>query len=153
MYPLTKEFIKNNSSLINREDWKPFYEELNKPDIDYKVKGEINKVLLDSGINPLLNFDRVPSYFLEGADFEDFKIPEGVKYIIKNAIHNSSIGVLYLPNSLLSIDESAFNTSSIYTLMYNGTKEEWGEIMLELEWDLGIRSFEVHCIDGVVDIR
>lgn len=89
MYPLTKEFIKNNSSLINREDWKPFYKELISSNLDYKVKGEINKVLLDSGINPLLNFDRVPSYFLEGADFEDFKIPEGVKYIIKVELEKS----------------------------------------------------------------
>lgn len=152
MYPLTKKFIKENSSLINEEDWRSFYEKLNHPDIDRKVKGEINRVLLSSGINPLLNFDRVPPYFLEGADLDKFEIPEGVKYIKKNAIRNSSIATLYLPNSLLIIDESAFNTSSIYSLMYNGTKEEWGEVMLELEWDLGIRSFEVNCTDGVVDM-
>ena len=79
---------------------------------------------------------------------------------------------LFIPNGVISIDNSAFmecrglkniqifnsiarikkhafyNCKNLANIFFQGTKEQWKAIEKETLWDEGADSYTVHCTDG-----
>ena len=65
----------------------------------------------------------------------------------------SSLTAITIPNSVTSIGVHAFNgCSSLTDINYGGTKEQWGEIILDDEWNKKVPAKVINCTDGSVDI-
>ena len=65
----------------------------------------------------------------------------------------SSLTAITIPNSVTSIGVHAFNgCSSLTDINYGGTKEQWGEITLDDEWNKKVPAKVINCTDGSVDI-
>lgn len=65
----------------------------------------------------------------------------------------SSLNAITIPNSVTRIGVHAFNgCSSLTDINYGGTKEQWGEITLDDEWNKKVPAKVITCTDGSVDI-
>ena len=79
-----KKYILDNIDLINqdtKESWEKFYD-FNALSND-TLFSQMNKILLDSGIDPLLKLDRNPAGFFfswEGG-LDQYEIPSNIKVI------------------------------------------------------------------------
>lgn len=108
--PNAKTFLNNNAELIKNVDFKTIYgpDLLGKWTRDPNLISEISQIFIKSGINPLIYLDRVPRYFLYGAEISSIEIPNNVKKIEDNAFFDSDIVTIEIPDSVIEIGENAF---------------------------------------------
>ena len=58
---------------------------------------------------------------------------------------------LTIPNTIVSIEDGAFEGTTILSINYGGTCDQWNSISFGEDWtDIG--GFTVHCIDGDLEI-
>ena len=79
-----KKYILDNMDLINqdtKESWEKFYD-LRVLSND-KLFSQMNKILLDSGVNLLLKLDRIPAgfFFSWVGGLDEYEIPNNIKII------------------------------------------------------------------------
>ena len=155
-----KEYIEKYKDLIESNDWKSFYAKVDLTDLALGFTyGDITKVLLQAGINPLkqpTNLAVVPYRFLESTDISSFSIPEGIKEIgIGAFLYCVKLKSIEIPNSVTRISVRAFEEcKSLADIFFNGTKEQWGHIKKVIFWNhRSLISGKIHCIDGDLNIH
>lgn len=130
------DFFKNpdNIKLLNDGDFLTLYREFHHQ-LSYLDVRDLTRFLYMSGINVLDYVDKVPDNFLYGAiqeggkyDFipEDFHIREGVTEIgFQSFKHCRFIKRIWLPSTLMHIQENGLNSAYLTEIYYNGTKKDW----------------------------
>lgn len=144
-----KQFIKENTELINedtKESWEEIYKKL---DADLTLRGEFTTIMLDADIDPAQILDYIPNRYLYRSNIVKYKIPnsvtsisseafcwcysltsieipEGVTSIGSNAFsYCKSLASIVIPNSVTSIGESAsFNCTNL-TNIYITNLARW----------------------------
>lgn len=135
--------------LINqdtKESWEKFYE-FNALSND-KLFSQMNKILLDSGVNPLLKLDRIPAgFFFKWEDgLYEYEIPNNIKTIESSAFQTSGLKKIKIPKSVQQIDAYAFyDCYPNLKVAYEGSIEDWTNI--EKAIAIGISSDQVQCLD------
>lgn len=134
--------------LINqdtKESWEKFYE-FNALSND-KLFSQMNKILLDSGVNPLLKLDRIPAGFFfswEGG-LDQYEIPYNIKSIGSSAFQSSGLKRIRIPKTIQYIESFAFyDCYPNLKVFYEGSAEDWKNIEKET---LGISPSQVEFLD------
>ena len=129
-----------------KESWEKFYEF--KVLSNDKLFSQMNKILLDSGIDPLLKLDRIPAGFFfkwEGG-LDEYEIPHNIKFIGSCAFQSSGLKKIKIPKSVVEIEIYAFyDCYPNLKLIYEGSTEDWNNI--EKSIAIGISSDQVQCLD------
>ena len=74
-----------------------------------------------------------------------------MKSLGSSAFHSSYLSTITLPNTLVYIGYDALYSSTNTTQIYfDGTVEEWEAIEKDSDWNNGIKSRTIHCLDGDV---
>lgn len=143
-----KKYILDNMDLINqntKESWEKFYE-FNALSND-KLFSQMNKILLDSGVNPLLKLDKIPAGFFfswEGG-LDEYEIPDNIKIIGSCAFQSSGLKKIKIPKSVVEIKTYAFyDCYPNLKIIYEGSIEDWNNIEKALA--IGISSDQVQCL-------
>ena len=89
-------------------------------------------------------------YFLP----DNIILEDDVTYIGEYAFHDfSSINQIKFPRSLKEIGHAAFlNCSSLNSVIYDGTTEDWEKVICGANWCAGTDISEIKCINGIVTI-
>ena len=134
--------------LINqdtKESWEKFYE-FNALSND-KLFSQMNKILLDSGVNPLLKLNRIPAGFFfswEGG-LDEYEIPDNIKIIGSSAFQSSGLKKIRIPKSVQQIDAYAFfDGYPNLKVIYEGSIKDWNQIEKER---IGINDSQVQCLN------
>ncbi len=78
------------------------------------------------------------------------RVNDETKFISYNAyIYDSVLKNIYLPKSLVYIDECAFAYCSDLTIHFAGTKQEWND-MRKHRWWADYSSYTIICTDGAI---
>ena len=87
---------------------------------------KLKEIILPEGIT------EIPASFAEGCvNLEKITIPDGVTRIEELAFYNcTSLQRINLPNSIEFIGEYALRNTGLKDIYYDGTKAEWGEIVV-----------------------
>ena len=81
-------------------------------------------------------------------------IPNSVTILCRYAFYRSSITSITIPDSVTSIDYRVFyDCTSLTTITFDGTVEEWNAITLGESWNYNIPATEVICSNGVVSLN
>ena len=107
-YKLTKVTYYGDIKCINGFRYCASLSEINLPDSIEEIPGQT---------------------FIYCSSLNCFKAPRNLKRIEKEAFNATGLEELYLPRSLKFIDEGAFDTNIIKDVYYEGTLEEWNEIV------------------------
>ena len=171
---LIEKFFSTQVNNINNNNWEKFYNDLHQfDDEQYKLNNYltpiITEILYKVGINPLLHMKSVPKNFLNGSNITSFTIPDNIETIDKYAFYYCDyLTSIKLSNNLESIEESAFESckslnkitfpkslkyiglsvfenSGIKSVVYEGTKEEWGSLPFA-NYFYGVT---INCTDGI----
>ena len=115
----------------------------------YAPFGNLTTFELDDNIEEIGNFSLAYSNLSC-----DLILPKKLKKIGNNAFSELKITKLVCYNELNSIGNAAFSScSSLTSITYNGTKEQWNLIEKVNNWKGGIpSSCIVHCTDGEISI-
>lgn len=65
---------------------------------------------------------------------------------------NTNVTILHLPNNGISIADSAFSSSKLREIYYDGTMAEWALIPKDPNWLNGARVETIHCTDGDIEL-
>ena len=144
------EYIKDNLSLIDSNNFTEFYDNLFKGS-----RADVTSLLLEADINPLLYMDTVPrSYLLNQEDIKSIAISGNIKSIGDDAFANcTSLTNIIIPNSVTSIGGGAFeDCRSLETINYKGSKEQWNLINKGPKWKYNSSIKTIHCTDGDIKI-
>ena len=108
--PNAKAFLNNNKELIKNIKFKDIYgpDLLGKWNIDPNLISEISQIFINSGVNPLNHLDKVPKYFLYGAEISSIEIPDNIKKIEDNAFFDSDLINIEIPDSIIEIGKDVF---------------------------------------------
>ena len=86
-------------------------------------------------------------------DMEKIVIPAGVTELPNYAFYGFNCKEIELPDSVIEIGDKAFENSSIETINFKGTKEQWEKVIKDQPWGTYRELREwmvsiVHCSDG-----
>ena len=144
-----KKYILDIMDLIiedRRQSWLKFYA-FNALSND-TLFSQMNKILLDSGVNPLLKLDCIPAGFFfkwEGG-LDEYEIPNNIKTIKSSAFHSSGLKKIKIPKSVVEIEAYAFyDCYPNLKIIYEGSIEDWNNI--EKEGIIGITDSQVQCLN------
>lgn len=142
-----KKYILDHMDLINqdtKESWEKFYD-FNALSND-KLFSQMNKILLDSGINPLLKLDRIPAgfFFSWVGGLDEYEIPNNIKIIGSCAFQSSGLKKIRIPKSVVKIETYAFfDGYPNLKVIYEGSIEDWNNIEKEM---IGVNDSQVQCL-------
>lgn len=129
-----KTFLQWGKDYINKNDkdsWVIFYETAFTPSISGLSSfdiAEMNKMLLQSGINPIEKLKYIPERFYYGRDdLTEIKIPNYVEGISIYAFKDcENLKKIYIPKSVKFIDGGAFDGGPTYRhIQYEGSLNNW----------------------------
>lgn len=161
MIKTTEKFIKNNTNLINNNDWEELYDKISDESKGMFTPAQVSEftlTMLQCGIDPLKYLDYIPNYYLcrvdetwEGKEFtKEFIIPNNIKNINAYAFkENWILEKITIPKSIESIDRDAFtDCENLKEIIYLGTVEDWYNICEEAYTFYNIGTDIIYCTDG-----
>ena len=77
---------------------------------------------------------------------------KNVKLITTQCQVKSEIETLYIPSTITRIDGEAFINTSIKTIYYNGSMQDWNSIEIQEGWNTNCGEITVTCTDGTITI-
>ena len=108
-----KNFIEQNASLLEEENWSALYEKLYIHTDKIPTTAEFTECLYEADIDPLVGMQEVPEWFLAKSKlFYEFTVPEGIRIIGRGAFADSFITTIILPEGLTGIGKEAFGGAS-----------------------------------------
>ncbi len=86
------------------------------------------------------------------ANLLEISLPNGISVLRESTFtYCVSLNKVYIPKSVLNIETMVFymcnNLTDVY---YDGTLEEWHAINKDINWNVGIEGYTVHCVDGEI---
>lgn len=146
-----KQFIQKYRDLIDEDTksgWTRLYDLLNGSG---RV-GDFTSVMLGAGIDPAIKLGYIPHYFLDSSGLRSYSIPQTVTNIFAYAFVDCIyLDQIKIPNSIELIGPSIFSgCTSLYQIIYLGTKEEFEKIKKDGEWAKGSLIQKVVCTDGEI---
>lgn len=142
-----RNFIKTNSSLINKENYEKLYRiaSLQLSDIDI---GNLTNLLYYTGQNPLLHVTSIPHEYFYGMTAGVLNIPGNILNISNYAFTNSRFQFVHIPKSVRAFGLKSFYNSSIKYVTYAGSFKDFKEIAEYQSIKMaGIEKIE--CDDGI----
>ena len=136
-----KEFIQDNKDLIETNAWDQVYDNAIF-NLDSESTGELGKIFLDLGIDPIAELDYIPDYYLSSTDIKSFTIPNHI-HLLSEGCFSYCLGLdeIIIPESVEQIAQFAFyacnNLKKITILSNNLT-------------DLAITAFDMTHPDAVI---
>ena len=108
-----KNFIEENTDLIDSYQFEKLYEDINP-----FYRGSLSDVFITAGIDFLSYMEGIPEKcFHESAALTKLTIPRNIKQIGSDAFFHSSLTSILIPNSVTSIGIGAFyNCSSLTSI-------------------------------------
>lgn len=99
-----KEFIENNISLIEDEDFKELYKKAYGMNTQFNI-GDLTHVLYSIGIDPLDNLNYIPAAFLESCyALIDVEIPSHIEHIDESAFYDcNNIYSITVPKNVIEL--------------------------------------------------
>lgn len=97
-----KEFIEENSKLIESEDWNSLYDKTHSSNVDVC---ELTEAFYEAGLNPLDGMTSIPPHFLEGSTIQSFIVPNNITLILQDAFYGSKLHTIQLPEGLTVIGD------------------------------------------------
>lgn len=119
-----KEFIEENSELIESEDWNSLYDKTRSSNVDVC---ELTEAFYEVGLNPLDGMTSIPPHFLEGSTIKNFSVPNNITSILQDAFYGSKLSTIQLPEGLTTIDNGAFTGSSLLKVELPTTCNKLGD--------------------------
>ena len=103
-----KEFIQDNKDLIEENKWDQLYDNAIF-NLDSESTGELGKIFLDLGIDPIAELDYIPGYYLSSTDITSFTIPNHI-HLLSNGCFSYCLGLdeIVIPESVTEIAQFAF---------------------------------------------
>lgn len=131
----TMQFIKEHKDLINENRFKELYD----LEWDFDLIGEVTCVLLEAGIDPLVDMSMIPKRFLQGSNITEYSVPSHIHTIGSYAFDEcKELETIHLPEGLTFIDVSAFCESTLRNINIPSTVEY-----------IGADAFAATCIKNI----
>ena len=143
MDQLIKNYILEHEEDINNNNWDNFFNG-NSPDFSFQLAETLDaaEVLW----RPFVTYMR--KGFIHN-NVSKYTIPDNIQKIGVNSIP-PSIKEITLPKSIKKIRPTAFDSSTISELNYEGTIEDWKKIDRPIYWAF---MEKIHCKDGDIIIE
>lgn len=149
MSPEVRAAIEENKALIEAEDWKTLYRILGKKQ-SLSTIGELSQILLDAGVDPLEGSKEIPQYFFATLPITSYRIPDGIEIIGKGAFSLcENLREVILPRTIKIIQREAFlQARKLRTIIFQGTTNEWEDIIKGPLWWARTGNVVVKCLGG-----
>ena len=106
---------------------------------------------MDWSANWCSPLDKYGTLYIQGELLVDVVIPDGTTTLNSRIFYRcTSVKSIYIPKSVTNIYRTALMYSSINTVVYEGTMEEWEAISKGSDWNKYSNIYKVQCSDGVV---
>jgi hypothetical protein len=93
------------------------------------------------------------SSFYNCSSLQTINLPEGMTKIPGYMFSGcTSITTITLPSTINMLERCCLDCSSLNTIKYNGTVEQWNAISKEEFWYVGSSVQSVLCLDGIVSL-
>ena len=108
MSPEVKQFIQDNKDLIEENKWDQVYDNA-VFNLDSDSTGELGKIFLGLGINPIAELDYIPDYYLSSTDIKSFTIPNHIHLLSEGCFsYCEQLDEIIIPESVTQIAKFAF---------------------------------------------
>ena len=142
------EIIDDNCSYIIRNDKAYLLSIKNTQTNTYSIPSELgDKEVSGWGIS---------AFAYSSSKASEIEVPNTIEFlmaspVIDGGIFGSNIKYVRLPQTIKSIGWYAFyKCSELIAIYYDGTVEQWYDIIKNPEWDAGTESYVVICTDGTL---
>ena len=100
-----KEFIEQNISLIEADEFDELYRRAYQHPFDFDV-GPLTHLLYSIDVDPLENLDYIPPDFFEGCDeLIEVEIPNHIEYIHESAFYScDNLEQIIVPKNIIELD-------------------------------------------------
>ena len=138
-----KNYIENNSDLIENEDWNKFFQ--NAP---YGTGG----IIYECGIDFMRNMEKIPQRCFLGSDLKIISIPDSVTSIGSSAFeYCKNLTRVIIPDSVTYIAHYAFqDCHNLISVNFKGTKAQWDAITKIRSFDKTV--MKIICTDGIIEL-
>ena len=154
-----QKFIEQNIDLIEENKFEELYDKLDLKfgnGYTWYITGEFTHACLSAGIDPMPYLRSLPPCYLatlqENTFLEEFRITDNIVCIDDDAFLDCpKIERVIIPKSVKIIEATAFGSSSIEQLIYEGTIEEFPRIQGDKYIMFQQASFDsIQCADGIL---
>lgn len=118
---------------------------------NFKIAELFYSVIQEAVPDILKYMEKIPSNFYEANDaIRSIKIPFNIKRIASSAFrYCKNLTNVIIPSSVISFGALAFADIPKLRIKYEGTEEQWDNIVKDSTWKLNT-GVTIHCTDGDV---
>lgn len=144
-----KQYIEKHVDLIETNNWQQFFYYL--PSWEDTCPEGTGALLYMAGIDFLSEFGRIPHRQFAFSDITEIKIPDNITYIPAQAFqYCSKLETVIMTQSIKKIDEEAFAKCHNINIIFDGTKQDWLDLLKTGKNIFLNTRYICTCNDGVV---
>lgn len=143
-----KQYIEKHIDLIETDNWQQFFY---LPSWEDNCPAGTGAVLYMAGIDFLSKFGMIPHRQFEFSDITEINIPSKIMYIPDRAFqYCSKLETVIMTRRTKKIDEEAFANCHNINIIFDGTKQEWLNLLKTGKNIFLNTRYICTCNDGVV---
>lgn len=125
-------------------------------DYAFRQCGSLTSIIIPSAVKHIGTYS---FYACDDLEFVQFGSPDDFDYSQLENINNSafsecySLSIINLPATLKTIGSPFHACSSLSTIMYEGTVEEWEKVSKSSTWNSGAPAVYLYCFGGSIQLR